>query len=372
MRQLPIVIIATAFFVLMVGSLVDGQYGISSSSEQEIFRISETVNISIEVTEASLITIQVQNQSGSVIYIKTISADQPTFQDSENVYIGECVFKLSESDEAGTYRYYVSAVNMDGTKHGMISDYFIVSPPPYPVDDDSYIDIIPVPLIAGAMVVSLLGVFWAGERSRFFMLTWIFLPLYTRLKKDIETDIYQQNNRGRIYQHIKENPGTTLSSIRMSVETGNGTTVYHLNVLEKSGSVVKYTTRYYVKGSTPLTFGTMRRQLNLKEQDIVNYLLSVQRSTELMISQKLNTNQSSINRTLKRLMNFGVVVRNKNNGVFSYTASMKYRHWTHQLRLASSPAQDLRCPACQKDIPVSTATFCPYCSTNLKTRQEDY
>ncbi len=85
-----------------------------------------------------------------------------------------------------------------------------------------------------------------GLRYRAFL---TLFPLYSHLRKnEIEKDLKEQSVRGRIYQHIIENPGTHFSLIRKAVKAGNGTTCYHLDVLEREGfvkSIKKGRCRYY-------------------------------------------------------------------------------------------------------------------------------
>ncbi len=65
-------------------------------------------------------------------------------------------------------------------------------------------------------------------------LRYALLSLYTRLNPDkIESDIAQQNIRGRIYQFVKDNPGVNLSTIKEEMKLGYGTVVYHLEVLQR-------------------------------------------------------------------------------------------------------------------------------------------
>jgi len=63
-------------------------------------------------------------------------------------------------------------------------------------------------------------------------------PLFTRLnEKKIENDIRQHTIRGRIYQCIKQAPGINFTGVMKEVSIGNGTTVYHLSVLEREGFI---------------------------------------------------------------------------------------------------------------------------------------
>lgn len=99
-------------------------------------------------------------------------------------------------------------------------------------------------LFGGLFLLGLAG--HEGFRYRAFL---TLFPLYSHLRKnEIEKDLKEQSVRGRIYQHIIENPGTHFSLIRKAVKAGNGTTCYHLDVLEREGfvkSIKKGRCRYY-------------------------------------------------------------------------------------------------------------------------------
>lgn len=121
-----------------------------------------------------------------------------------------------------------------------------------PVQDDGPLVVVGAPqmmvistgLFGGLFLLALAG--HEGLRYRAFL---TLFPLYSHLKKnEIEKDLKEQSVRGRIYQHIIENPGTHFSLIRKAVKAGNGTTCYHLDVLEREGfvkSIKKGRCRYY-------------------------------------------------------------------------------------------------------------------------------
>lgn len=152
------------------------------------------------------------------------------------------------------------------------------------------------------------------------------------------------------------------------METGNGTTVYHLNILEKEGAIVKKGKYYFIRGSTPQLFPGMQRNFREKEQVIVNYLLRFNQSGEQAITSALRIKQSSVNRIMKFLMETRVVVRFKQNGIFLYSLSPAYLQWDHHNQQPIQASTIQTCPACMKEITMPNASFCPYCSTNLRAR----
>ncbi|MGA1822617.1 MAG: hypothetical protein ACMUIG_08820 [Thermoplasmatota archaeon] len=70
----------------------------------------------------------------------------------------------------------------------------------------------------------------ASEVFRYRWLTLFLIPLYAAVKKDKVLDHFF---RGRLYEYIKENPGTTYTAIKKHFDVNNGTLTYHLHRLEK-------------------------------------------------------------------------------------------------------------------------------------------
>jgi PKD repeat protein len=82
------------------------------------------------------------------------------------------------------------------------------------------------------------GAFLAGTdlgRYKFFMLT---LPLYSKISKSAVLDNF---TRGRIYEHIRMNPGQHYSGIKDTLELNNGCLTYHLKVLMRNDLIQAHT-----------------------------------------------------------------------------------------------------------------------------------
>jgi predicted transcriptional regulator len=74
----------------------------------------------------------------------------------------------------------------------------------------------------------------ATEPSRYTLLKFLWVPLYTKIRKD---EVLDQFVRGRIFGFIEHNPGVTYSQIKRKVGVGNGTLTHHLSMLEKQNYV---------------------------------------------------------------------------------------------------------------------------------------
>ena len=93
----------------------------------------------------------------------------------------------------------------------------------------------PAPLVmaaaGGGALLLLAGAFAGGtEPGKYWFLSLLFVPLYTKLKKD---DILDHFVRGQVYGYIKANPGEHYNSIKKALALKNGTLVYHLKTLER-------------------------------------------------------------------------------------------------------------------------------------------
>jgi predicted transcriptional regulator len=206
---------------------------------------------------------------------------------------------------------------------------------------------------------------WANDRSRFWLIAFLFLPLYTRISKDFEQDLVQQSNRGRIYQYIKDCPGVALSEIKQSVETGNGTTVYHLKVMEKGGSIIKKGTRYFIKGAQPKLFNGMDRPMSAREANIVHVLTQNRGLSEGQLCNILSEKQSTINRALKHLLKYQVVVRKTEGRTYQYSLSTSYAWWASEQSTIQVPIQRT-CPSCGSPLPGESVAFCSNCGYQIQ------
>jgi len=176
--------------------------------------------------------------AGSMIHSETMELTEHTFKD---------VTVLWKPPDGGNITIIVvlenrSAVSEENTTNNQASRRFTLEEgsPEGEGDDETILPVVtPRGFVVIVVVVGISGLLFIitfePGKYRLFLL---FLPLFSRLtKKDIERDIEQLTIRGQIYQHIRENPGTTYSRVVKAVGVGNGTTTYHLNVLESTGFI---------------------------------------------------------------------------------------------------------------------------------------
>ena len=75
-----------------------------------------------------------------------------------------------------------------------------------------------------------------NERSRWWLYLLFLLPLLSRVRKE-EYEEPDKFKAGRLYQTILLNPGINLAALRTVSGLKNGTLIYHLDRLEKDGSI---------------------------------------------------------------------------------------------------------------------------------------
>jgi DNA-binding transcriptional ArsR family regulator len=83
-------------------------------------------------------------------------------------------------------------------------------------------------------VVMVVGLVGGTERGRLLALFYLFVPLYSRMKKNTVLDHYV---RGQIHGYIVANPGDHYNSIKEALKLNNGTLAYHIRVLEREGII---------------------------------------------------------------------------------------------------------------------------------------
>jgi uncharacterized membrane protein/predicted transcriptional regulator len=88
--------------------------------------------------------------------------------------------------------------------------------------------------IALGIFLALGGLALGWNEAVLLALITLFLPLYSKIRKDEVLDRYL---RGKIHGYIIANPGEHYSSIKAQLKLKNGTLAYHLRVLEREGYI---------------------------------------------------------------------------------------------------------------------------------------
>jgi len=103
-----------------------------------------------------------------------------------------------------------------------------------------------------AIIIAALVITSLSEATKYSIMAFILVPLYTRLKKEEMLDNY---TRGEIRGYIVANPGAHYSRIKRDLSLNNGTLIYHLSTLEREGFIYShrddYYRRFYPRGRKP-------------------------------------------------------------------------------------------------------------------------
>ncbi len=134
----------------------------------------------------------------------------------------------------------------------------------------------------------------------------LFLPLYTKLRKE---KILDQRTRGLIQGYITANPGANYTIIRDNLSLADGTLTYHLQVLEREGYV--YSIReglfrcFYPQGVPPPKRGKLH--LSDTQSDIVRIVKRIPGITVGEIATAMKRRPNVISYHLKLLREGGLI-----------------------------------------------------------------
>ena len=175
---------------------------------------------------------------------------------------------------------------------------------------------IPVAGLIAAACILVVGTFllfaWPPEVLIVAILT-LMAPLFSRLRRD---EVLDQYKRGMIHGFIIAHPGTSFSDIRRSLSIANGTLVYHLEVLEKSGHIQSRRAgnfmRYY---SSNVSFADIVANSWTELQSrIVTHVNSCGGCSRPEIRRAVGVTRQTLHCNLKKLLADHVLVSSFSNG----------------------------------------------------------
>ena len=144
----------------------------------------------------------------------------------------------------------------------------------------------------GLLLVTALAL--GTEHGKFAIYQMLFVPLYSRIKKDAVLDNF---TRGMIYGFIMSNPGVHYNFIKQKLGLNNGSIVYHLTVLErqeliKSEKVGLYK-RFYPVGQTLSETGIM--ELNDTQETLLGIVRKNPGMTQRELAERMDLSTRVIN-----------------------------------------------------------------------------
>ena len=130
-------------------------------------------------------------------------------------------------------------------------------------------------------------------------------------------------NRGRVYDYIKNNPGTHLRKLGRDLNMANGDTQHHLDMLHKLGMIKSKRRGIYKVYFTVSILGKRNEDiLAILQQetprDIILYLVENPGSTQGEISNFIRVTAPTINWHMSVLINIGLVTSHKEGRFVRY------------------------------------------------------
>jgi predicted transcriptional regulator/uncharacterized membrane protein len=153
--------------------------------------------------------------------------------------------------------------------------------------------------VAVVLTISILGLLGGTETGKYAFLTLIFIPLYTKIKKDRVLDHYL---RGKIHGYIIANPGEHYNAIKEQLNVTNGALSYHLRVLEREGYVRSRMDgifkRFY---PADMKLPTTQRNISSFQEVILTIVKNNQGLSQKDIAKRIGASSQVINYHIKIL-----------------------------------------------------------------------
>ena len=137
-------------------------------------------------------------------------------------------------------------------------------------------------------------------------------------------------NTIRVLQYIQENPGCHLRKIKRELDMSMGTIQYHLILLEKQGKVSserqnlhKY---YFPIGLFEQNEKDILKILNQETAREILLVILEQKPTQTDISNIIKISSASVNWHIKRLVDLGLILEQKDGKFKRYTLGIDSKH----------------------------------------------
>jgi DNA-binding MarR family transcriptional regulator len=145
----------------------------------------------------------------------------------------------------------------------------------------------------------------AGTETGKYKMMLLFVPLYTRLKKD---KILDHETRGMIKGFVYADPGIHYNEIIRRLKLGNGTAAYHLKTLEREGFIVSrsdgFLRRFYPAGRALLEIPP---KLDKVQRIILETVQENEGLGQRKIARLLKLPPSTVNRQINTLVKMGLL-----------------------------------------------------------------
>lgn len=159
--------------------------------------------------------------------------------------------------------------------------------------------------VAIVLTASILGLLGGTETGKYAFLTLVFIPLYTKIKKNRVLDHYL---RGKIHGYIIANPGEHYNAIKDQLEVTNGALSYHLRVLEREGYIRSRMDgifkRFY---PADMKLPTTQRNISSFQEVILTIVKNNQGLSQKDIAKRIGASSQVINYHVKILEDSGLI-----------------------------------------------------------------
>ena len=138
------------------------------------------------------------------------------------------------------------------------------------------------------------------------------------------------SNTTRVLQFIQENPGCHLRQIKRELEMSMGTIQYHLNLLDKQGKVSSERHNLH-KYYFPIGLFEQNEKdiLKILNQDTAREILLIileKKPTQTDIANTIKISSASVNWHIKRLVELGLILEQKEGKFKRYTLGIDSKH----------------------------------------------
>jgi parallel beta-helix repeat protein len=196
-------------------------------------------------------------------------------------------------------------------------DYYPLMIKPDEVHEPFYTILLqPVPVIAISIAITVGLLVGATEFGKYGFILF-FIPFYTRIKKE---DVLDHFIRGRIYEHIRKNPGDNFNSMKKEFGLKNGSLGYHLSILEKQDYIKsrrdgKYTRFYPVGMKIP---EKPKMILSSVQQNILDLITQKEMMTQKEIADALDISQQVVSYHVNLMIESEILGTAKEDNVLKY------------------------------------------------------
>ena len=157
-------------------------------------------------------------------------------------------------------------------------------------------------------IIGVIGGAVAGTDIGRYSFFSMFIPLYSRIRRD---EVLDNFTRGRIYEHIRKNPGEHYTALKRMLELTSGTLTHHLRILEKE-DYIKSTRDGMYKRFYPIGMKVNHKKKSHSIQELIlQQIAKNPRSSQKEIARNLGVDRSTVNYHINMMVGAGIIRSDK-------------------------------------------------------------